>query len=87
MEQNILRIDELTKLFNEIANTNKKIAIITTEEWNQEKNNYIQFTKQGNKYTIKEEPNISLDSKNEDSDNTSNLAAVELFGDIVEIDN
>ena len=87
VEQNILRIDELTKLFNEIANTNKKIAIITTEEWNREKNNYIQFTKQGNKYTIKEEPNISLDSKNEDSDNTSKSAAVELFGDIVEIDN
>lgn len=85
VNQNIQNIEQLTKVFNELTNSSKKIAIITELEWNTEKKRYIEFTKQGNKYTIKEEPNIDvkMEEQKEEEENNSTLA---MFGDIVEIE-
>lgn len=83
VNQNIQNIEQLTKVFNELTNSSKKIAIITDLEWNIEKKRYIEFTKQGNKYTIKEEP--SIDSKVEEQIEKDN-STLAMFGDIVEIE-
>ena len=87
VEQNLENINKITEIFNEITGLNKKIAIISNQEWNEEKNQYIEFTKQGNKYTIIEEPVIQPEEeiKKEEQTSESTSSAVELFGDIVEI--
>ncbi len=86
VEQNLKQIDLFCKVFNELTNSNKKLAIITTEEWNKEKNQYIEFTKQGNKYKIIEEPNLIKESLTTlENNNLNSSPAVDLFGDIVEI--
>lgn len=87
VEQNLENINKITEIFNEITGLNKKIAIISNQEWNEEKNKYIEFTKQGNKYTIIEEPVIQSEEeiKKEEQTSESTSSAVELFGDIVEI--
>ena len=87
VEQNLENINKITEIFNEITGLNKKIAIISNQEWNEEKNKYIEFTKQGNKYTIIEEPVIQPEEeiKKEEQTSESTSSAVELFGDIVEI--
>ena len=73
VNQNIQNIEQLTKVFNELTNSSKKIAIITD----------IEFTKQGNKYTIKEEPSMGIKVEEKKEDKNSTLA---MFGDIVEIE-
>ncbi len=83
VNQNIQNIEQLTKVFNELTNSSKKIAIITDLEWNIEKKRYIEFTKQGNKYTIKEEPSMGIKVEEKKEDKNSTLA---MFGDIVEIE-
>ena len=83
VNQNIQNIEQLTKVFNKLTNSSKKIAIITDLEWDTEKKRYIEFTKQGNKYTIKEEPSINIKEEEKKEDNNSALA---MFGDIVEIE-
>ena len=47
------------------------------------KKRYIEFTKQGNKYTIKEEPSMGIKVEEKKEDKNSTLA---MFGDIVEIE-
>ena len=86
VEQNLENIELFTNIYNELTNSTKKIAIITNDEWNIEKNKYIEFTKQGNKYKIIEEPIIDIKVENlEDEDTIKNSSAIQLFGDIVEI--
>ena len=87
VEQNLENINEITEIFNEITGLNKKVAIISNQEWNEEKNKYIEFTKQGNKYTIIEEPVIQSEEETKKDEQILEYtsSAVELFGDIVEI--
>ena len=82
--QNLENIVKLNSIYNELTNSNKKLAIITKKEWEEEKNKYIEFTKQGNKYKIKEEPEIITEGR-EDEEVKISDPAVEMFGDIVEI--
>ena len=83
VNQNLQNIEQITKVFNELTNSSKKVAIITDLEWNTEKKRYIEFTKQGNKYTIKEEPSIDIKVEENVEKDNSTLAMV---GDIVEIE-
>lgn len=86
VDQNLEKLDQITDVFNKITGLNKKIAIISNKEWIEEKNKYIEFTKQGNKYKIIEEPDIQFEELNEQTKNLEKQSsAIELFGDIVEI--
>lgn len=85
VKQNLLILDKITSVFNKLTNLNKKIAIITDEEWEKEKNKYILAIKNGQHYNIIEEPEIKVfEGSKENAIITS--SAVELFGDIVEVE-
>lgn len=78
-------IDKIIEVYNKITNSNKNIAIISDEEWERVKNEYIVNLKNNVKYEVVPEPEVVLEELPKDDIIVSN-AAVELFGDIVEID-
>ena len=83
VEQNLLDLSKIEMKYNELTNSNKRIAFTTDENWNLVKKQYIEFTKAGNKYTIKEEPKYDEEkSKKKSKDNNSKFQD---FGDIVEL--
>ena len=84
VKQNINELDKMIYVYNKITNSDKKIAIISDDEWNLEKENYIKSIKDGVPYKTLEEPEeIFEEIENNDIIVSS---AVELFGDIVEIE-
>ena len=85
VKQNLLNLDKITDVFNKLTNFNKKIAIITDEEWEKVKKDYILSLKNGEQYKIIEEPAIKVFEGPKDDDIIVS-SAVELFGDIVEMD-
>jgi len=83
VKRNLLLIEKLTYIYNKITSSNKDLALITDERWENEKKNYIKLKKDGKKMDLLEIPNeIYEESENDDIISSS---AVELFGDIVEI--
>ena len=85
VKQNLLNLDKITDVFNKLTNFNKKIAIITDEEWEKVKKDYILSLKNCEQYKIIEEPAIKVFEGAKEDDIIVN-SAVELFGDIVEMD-
>lgn len=85
VKQNLLNLDKITDVFNKLTNFNKKIAIITDDEWEKVKKDYILSLKNGEQYKIIEEPAIMVFEGAKEDDIIVN-SAVELFGDIVEMD-
>lgn len=85
VKQNISNIKKITEIYNKICNTNYVIAIISDSDWEKQKKNYISVIKAGGSYKIIEEPKEELLDESENSDIISN-DAINLFGDIVEID-
>ena len=85
VKQNLLELEKFTSIYNKLTNSNKKIAIITDEEWEFQKNNYIKALKEGYQYTVIEEPEIKVFERQKENVIITN-SAVELFGDIVEIE-
>ena len=85
VKQNISNIKKITEIYNKICNTNYVIAIISDSEWEKQKKNYISVIKAGGSYKLIEEPKEELLDESENSDIISN-DAINLFGDIVEID-
>ena len=84
VKQDLLILDKISDVYQKITNSSKNFAIITDDEWETIKNEYIQNIKNGVKYEIQEEPKVILEEiKNNDIISNS---AVELFGDIVEIE-
>ena len=83
VKQNLMELEKIIYVYNKITNSNKKFAIITDEEWENEKNNYIKSIKDGKSYQVIEEPK-EIYEEIKKNDIISN-SAVELFGDIVEI--
>ena len=75
----------LYDVFNRLTNLNKKIAIITDDDWEKEKSKYIQTIKNGQQYTVIEEPEMKVFEGLKENDILSN-SAMELFGDIVEME-
>lgn len=77
--------DDLPKMieaYNNITKSNKNIAVLSDEQWENEKSKYIESVKSGNHYVSMEEPSVIYEEiKNDGIINK----AIELFGDIVEI--
>ena len=84
VQQNLLHLEEMEKVYEKITHSLKKFAIITDEEWNHLKNEYIEHLKNHRNYEVLEEPE-KIFKKDETDDIISNDATL-LFGDIVEID-
>ena len=84
-KENLNSIIELNDVYNKITNSNKKIAIISDDDWDSLKKEYIQNLKNNNKYVVQKEPDVLF----EESDNNDIIinSAISLFGkDIVEIE-
>ncbi len=82
--QNLNNLEKITDVYNKITNSNKNIAIITDKYWEKVKNEYILNIKNNVKYEVVEEPKPLFEElKNNDIITSS---AVELFGDIVEVE-
>ena len=85
VKQNLLLIEKLNYVYNKITNSNKDIAVISDNRWEEEKNKYIQLMKDGRTLDVVEIPKAIYEDK-ENNDIISN-SAVELFGsDIVEVE-
>lgn len=84
VNQNLLILDKLTEIYNKITNSNKKIAIISDEKWDSVKKEYINNLKNNIKYELCEEPEVIFEELKKNDIIVS--SAVELFGDIVEVD-
>ncbi|MBQ6134785.1 MAG: DNA polymerase III subunit gamma/tau [Bacilli bacterium] len=84
VSQNLSVIEKLIEVYQSITKSNKQIAILSDSDWEKEKQDYISKKKQGVVYEVQEEPKVILEEKKKD-DIISN-SAIELFGDIVEIE-
>ena len=84
VEQNLKIINLLTKIYNNITNSSKKIAIISDNKWNELRKEYINNIKNEGFYKIMPEPEEILEElvKND----IISSSAVDLFGDIVEFE-
>ncbi len=83
VKQNLNNIKKIIEVYNNITNSNKKIAIISDSQWEEIKNKYIYDLKNGNIWNVKVEPEeVFIEQKKDDIINNK---AIELFGDIVEI--
>ena len=85
VEQNLVNLLQLNDVYEKITKSTKNIAIITDEEWEILKKEYISNLKNNVSYEVKEEPEVILEEiKNDDIISSS---AISLFGeDIVEIE-
>ena len=81
VDQNVKEVGKFEKVLKKLGNIDKKIGIITTKKWEEEKQNYINMTKKHQKYDIIEEPELIIESGLELQEK-SPLAD---FGDILEI--
>ena len=84
VEQNLDIIDKLMDVYEKITKSFKKIAIVSDAKWNEIKNEYISNLKNGIKYDVKKEPDPILED--EENNDIISSSAVELFGDIVEME-
>ena len=83
VKRNLQELEKMIYVYNKITDSDKKIAIITDEQWEIEKNNYIKNIKDGFTYQVVEEPVEIYEESVKDDIIVNN--AIELFGDIVEI--
>lgn len=84
VKQNLANIIKLNEVYNKITNSNKSIAIISDEKWEKVRKEYITNLKSGIKYEVKDEPEVIFEELKKDDIIMS--SAVELFGDIVEVE-
>ncbi len=84
VKQNLSLIDKFSDVYQKITGSDKKFAITSDEEWEVLKNEYISNLKNKVSYEVLEEPEVILEeSKNDDIISSS---AMDLFGDIVEVE-
>ncbi len=84
VKNNLNIIEKINKIYNNLTKSNKKIAIISDEYWEKVKNEYIVNLKNNKKYEFIDEPEVIFEEiKNDDIISNS---AIDLFGDIVEVD-
>lgn len=84
VEQNLQHLEQMEDVYNKLTNSSKKFAIITDEQWDKLKFEYISHLRSGDHYEIKEEP-VKQFKKEETNDIISSDVA-SIFGDIVEFD-
>ena len=83
VKQNLIDLDKITYVYNKILGSDKKLAIITHDDWEKYKSDYIKCIKDGKQFEFIEEP-VEIYEEDKKNDIIVN-SAVELFGDIVEI--
>ena len=84
VEQNLLILDKLTEIYNKIVNSKKKLVLISENNWQKKKNEYIINLKNKHSYEILPEPDPNYEEL--DNDDIIDNDAVDLFGDIVEFE-
>ena len=84
VEQNLLILDKLTEIYNKIVNSKKKLVLISENNWQKEKDEYIINLKNKHSYEILPEPDPNYEEL--DNDDIIDNDAVDLFGDIVEFE-
>ncbi len=84
VKQNLSILDKMMEVYSKITGSSKKIAIISDDEWNSLKNEYISNLKNGIKYNFIPEPEVIFEES--DKDDIIASSAIDLFGDIVEIE-
>ena len=84
VEQNLLILDKLTEIYNKIVNSKKKLVLISENNWQKEKDEYIVNLKNKHSYEILPEPDPNYEEL--DNDDIIDNDAVDLFGDIVEFE-
>ena len=84
VEQNLGILPKMIEIYNNVTGSNKKIAIISDDEWEKIKKEYIYNLKNKIEYKILEEPKVIFEDLKKDDIISS--SAVDLFGDIVEFE-
>src|SRR5699024_8896668 len=84
VKQNLENLEKMENVYNDLTSSSKKFAIITDDEWDKLKNEFIQKLKKGEHYQVYDEPEKKF--KIEENDDIIVDEATLLFGDIVEID-
>ena len=84
VENSYFIYDEINDVYNKITKSNKKIAIISSSSWDKLKDDYIKKFKNKESLEYIKEPEPIFEELNNDDIIVS--SAIELFGDIVEID-
>ena len=83
-------IDKLIEFYNKISNNIKTIALITSEEWDNLRKEYMLLRKEGKQFSYQEEPVLNINNNDDKITNEDNndiiKEAKDLFGDIVEIE-
>ncbi len=82
---NLNNIENITKIYNDKTKSNKKIAIISKDNWNKIKKEYINNTKNGKKYDIIEEPELII-NKTQNNESNEQDNPLDLFKEIIEIE-
>ena len=92
IEKMSFHFEKLVEFYQEVMNSEKNIAIITDSKWNELKTEYVRLMKDGKKFDYQKEPLWpTIKNKAEESLISSKKKdtieeAVELFGDLVEIE-
>ena len=84
VKQNLMILDKIIDVYNKITKSNKNIAIISDDKWENVKNEYITKLKNKIKYDVVPEPEVIFEDLKKDG--IISNSAVELFGDIVEVE-
>ena len=90
IEQMYNHIDKLIEFYNKISNNTKTIVLITSEEWDNLRKEYMMLRKEGKQFSYQEEPVLNINNNDDKITNEDNndiiKEAKDLFGDIVEIE-
>ena len=85
VEQNMENYEILNEIYNKITNSNKRIAIVSNDEWEKLKDEYIKNKDNKDYYIVQDEPKLVFEEKKKD-DIIIN-SAISLFGeDVVEVE-
>lgn len=87
LEDNYPRLEKLSYVLKNVADINKKMAMVTDEEWSSLKNEYINKLKNGETYIIMDEFDLSKSNSVLKTEDKSVIMddVTGIFGDIVEI--
>lgn len=87
--ENLVNFEEMEGVLNKLLSIDKKIVIITDNEWNIYAKQYVANVKNNIDYKYIEEPKLLFDESDNNSNimssNDDNDSASSIFGDIVEV--
>lgn len=84
VQQNLEQLESLEEIYYKITKQSKKFAIVTDQDWEYLKSEYIKKLKNGESYKIENEPDKIF--KKEESNDIISSDVTSVFGDIVEFD-